>query len=150
MLIWSVVLNSQSVIIFRAQEIFRDALQTNEIRIQLKRPESSKSRSAYMPDIITSGSQSQTPSFMKSPPPPPPTRSPSTTLSAQTSASSLPGSQITPAASDYAPSSTPREDPTPKPPTSPTSPTSSLQHGNTRKSGRRIHIELQKGNKRGR
>lgn len=111
--------------------MFRNALQTEEIRLRVHRPVPRHSGSS-MQD--SSGPVSpKVHGLFKSVPPPPPQRSPNTALSTQTSTSSLPRHP---------------------PQISPTHPTSAesqadnssgVMQASSRKLGKKLHIELTKG-----
>lgn len=79
--------------------------------------------------------------FRSAPPPPPPVRSPSTTLSGQTSASSLPSHN----APSQPPSGEYNHQSNPTSPTAGGSLTQTFIQSGTRKLGKKIHIELTKG-----
>ena len=134
----------------RAQEIFRGALQTDEIRLRLQGP-SAASPSAASPSSspkpppsynnVTKPQPPRQPNFLfKSPPPPPPARSPSTQLSPQKPEMSLPPTPPQPEIS--APATQAKIEK----PLSPSADASqSLMQSNTRKLGKKIVIELTKG-----
>ena len=121
------------VFVHRAQEVFRDALQTDEIRLRIHRPTPRRSTSSSSMQDSSGPTSPRAHSLFKSVPPPPPQRSPSTALSTQSSTSSLP-----------------RQGPlSPAQPITQTNPTDSqaesLMQSTTRKPGKKIHIELTKG-----
>lgn len=125
----------------RAQEIFRGALQTEEIRLKLCRPVPERSDSASSMQEPGAGQAGELSprghSLFKSVPPPPPQRSPHTALTNHSSTSSLPRS-----ASGQL---SPNQPVTLGDPQSTEVPSQGLMQSSSRKLGKRIHIELTKG-----
>ncbi|XP_067934737.1 partitioning defective 3 homolog isoform X16 [Watersipora subatra] len=118
-----------------AQEIFRDALQTDEIRLRVRRPAATRTSSTSSANDSSAPISPKPHSLFKSVPPPPPQRSPNTTLSNQSSLSSLPRhNQLSPTQSAG-----------PVLETSSGSSAQSMMPSNSRKLGKKIHIELTKG-----